>query len=636
MSVAKSLIVKSVKKRKLRNAEYYDMQSVLDKLFADSQNGKSFTNLMQFIMSEENIRLAYRNIKRNTGSKTAGVDGRTVSDIAKLSEEKFISYARNKFKDYKPKAVRRVEIPKPNGKTRPLGIPAIWDRIVQQCILQVLEPICEAKFHERSNGFRPNRSVEQAIAQCYRFMQMIDTHYVVDIDIKGFFDNVNHGKLLKQMWAMGIKDKNLISIISKMLKAKIKLPNGEIIDNDKGTPQGGILSPLLSNIVLNEFDWWITSQWETIPTKTKTAKVVDRGAKGIDRGNKYKVLRSKSNLKECYIVRYADDFKIFCKDYKSAEKIYHASKNWLKDRLGLDISEDKSQIVNLRNNYSEFLGFKLKVIPKSDKWIVRSHMCNKAIKRTKGNLKHIVKEIKHPKGSNDEIRKIGEYNSTVIGLHQYFRIATMICGDMADISYYVQHLLKAHKIKKRIKKTGHIQSEFIRKEYGASKQIRFIRKTPILPIGYIKHKNPMMKKRTVNQYTHEGREAIHKNLSKIDTSILIYLMRNPVRDRSVEYNDNRLALYSAQMGKCRITGDKLIAERIHCHHIIPKHLKGSDEYQNLVLVDVDIHKLIHAKTDEVINKYIYLVKNDKAKLKKLNKLRAKAGNKELAPNTHSN
>lgn len=625
MSVANSLIVKHAKKNKLRSAEYYNMQNTFDTLHSNSKESRNFTNLMDIISCEANIRLAYRNIKRNTGSKTAGVDGRTIQDIASLSEMDFIKFTRNKLNDYKPKAVRRVDIPKPDGRTRPLGIPAIWDRVVQQCILQVLDPICEAKFHERSNGFRPNRSVEQAIAQCYRMMQISNLHFVVDIDIKGFFDNVEHGKLLKQMWAVGIRDKNLLSVISKMLKAKVKLPNGNVIPNDKGTPQGGILSPLLSNIVLNEFDWWITSQWEDIPTKTKTAQVVNRGKKGFDKGNKFKELR-KSNLKECYIIRYADDFKIFCKDYDSAKRLYFASKEWLKDRLGLEVNEDKSSIINLRKNYSDFLGFKMKVIPKGKKWRVKSHMCDKAINRTKENLKQIINEIKHPKGTNDEIRKIGEYNSTVIGLHQYFRIATMVSEDMAQIAYNIQHSLKGHKIAKRITKTGVINSEFIKKEYGMSKQIRFIRKTPLLPIGYIRHKNPMMKKRIVNQYTLEGRKEIHKNLSKINTSVLMYLMKNPVRDRSVEYNDNRLALYSAQNGKCRITGELLIATRTHCHHKIPRHMDGGDEYQNLVLVDIDIHILIHSSEEKIIKKYLYLVKNDKRKLDKLNKLRVTAGN----------
>ena len=119
---------------------------------------------------------------------------------------------------------------------RPLGIPTIKDRLIQQCVLQVLEPICEAKFHKRSNGFRPNRSAEHAIAQAMTMIQQRDLFYVIDIDIKGFFDNVSHGKLLKQMWALGIRDKKLISIISTMLKAEV----AEIGFPKKGTPQGGI------------------------------------------------------------------------------------------------------------------------------------------------------------------------------------------------------------------------------------------------------------------------------------------------------------------------------------------------------------------------------------------------------------
>lgn len=171
MSVANSRIVKHVKKSKLRNAEYYNMQDTFDELYQRSLSNHNFYHLMEIISTDENIKLAYRNIKRNTGSKTAGVDGRTIEHVAKLSEKQFIDYVKNKLRDYKPKAVRRVEIPKPNGKTRPLGIPAIWDRIVQQCVLQVLEPIVEAKFSGRSHGFRPNRSVENAIAQSYTLMQ---------------------------------------------------------------------------------------------------------------------------------------------------------------------------------------------------------------------------------------------------------------------------------------------------------------------------------------------------------------------------------------------------------------------------------------------------------------------------------
>ena len=160
--------VRKRKQRKIRNSEYYDMEKIFDDLYAQGKTDKVFNHLMEIIESEENIKLAYRNIKRNSGSSTAGVDHRTIDNLAKLSEEEYVRLIRKQFSCYHPRPVKRVEIPKPNGKTRPLGIPTIVDRVVQQCILQVMEPICEAKFSDNSYGFRPNRSAEHAIAQCMR------------------------------------------------------------------------------------------------------------------------------------------------------------------------------------------------------------------------------------------------------------------------------------------------------------------------------------------------------------------------------------------------------------------------------------------------------------------------------------
>lgn len=138
-----------------RNAERYDAKGIGYQLYEDSLKGKRFDRLMPMIVSDQNIILAYRNICKNNGSKTPGTDGKTIVEIQKLPIEMVIKTIRNKLNYYQPKKVRRVEIQKDNRKARPLGIPSIWDRLIQQCVLQVLEPICEAKFHERNNGFRP-------------------------------------------------------------------------------------------------------------------------------------------------------------------------------------------------------------------------------------------------------------------------------------------------------------------------------------------------------------------------------------------------------------------------------------------------------------------------------------------------
>lgn len=369
-----------LKKDKLRYNEYYDMQHIYDELYAQSKNGNNFYKLLEIIGSEQNICLAYRNLKTNSGSKTAGTDGLTIDDIKHLCDEDIIMKVRRSLDNYQPKSVRRVFIPKSGSdKMRPLGIPCIWDRLVQQCILQVLEPICEPKFHNHSYGFRANRSAHHALGRVTSLINISKYHYCVDVDIKGFFDNVNHGKLLKQIWTLGIRDKRLICIISKMLKAEI---DGEGVPA-KGTPQGGLLSPLLSLIVLNELDWWVSSQWETFQPKHR------------NKNGWFQYAKKHTGLKSGFIVRYADDFKIMCSTYEEAQRFYHSTVDFLNKRLKLEISPEKSKVVNLRKNSSDFLGFKIKVIPKGKTkhgYVAKTDMNQKALKKAKTNLKLKVKD----------------------------------------------------------------------------------------------------------------------------------------------------------------------------------------------------------------------------------------------------
>lgn len=350
------------------------MTETFTDLYEKAGNNDIFNNIYDIITSRENILLAFRTTKSNKGSKIPGSDGKTIDDIKELTENKLVNVIQTKLENYQPKKVKRKWIEKENGKFRPLGIPCILDRIIQQSFKQVLEPIAEAQFYKHSYGFRPLRTTHHAMARVQFLINQAQLHYVVDVDIKGFFDNVNHTLLIKQLWNLGIQDRKVIACISKMLKAEI---DKEGIPS-KGVPQGGILSTLLSNVVLNDLDQWVSGQWEFFPlSKNYKSKVGERYAK------------KRTNLKEGYLVRYVDDFKVLCRDGKMAQKWYHAVRLYLKERLKLDISPEKSQIVNLRKRESEFLGFTIKANVKERKELPIRALNVGSRKNSKNKLKFI-------------------------------------------------------------------------------------------------------------------------------------------------------------------------------------------------------------------------------------------------------
>lgn len=580
------------------------MQDIFDKLYKQSCSNYKFTNLMQYIASKNNILLAYRNIKRNKGSTTVGTDKLDITHFEDMETSEFVEYIQSKFTNYIPKSVRRVEIPKSNGKVRPLGIPCISDRIIQQCIKQILEPICEAKFHKHSYGFRPNRSTEHAIARCMKLINFSKLHYVVDIDIKSFFDNVNHSKLKKQLWNLGIQDKNLISVLSKILKSEIEgigIPN-------KGTPQGGIISPLLSNVVLNELDWWISSQWETFETNHE---YVQR--------HKYRAIKS-TKLKEMWLVRYADDFKIFCKDYKTAQKVYSATRLWLKERLSLEISPDKSKVTNLRKNYTEFLGFKLTVKPKRGKYVCQSRMTNKSIQNTINKLKNQVKVIQKSRNG----KEVSKLNSMILGSHNYYKIATYVNLDFHRINFLVTKAIDI-RLRNIISNKPNFNRTYV-KLYGKyNGKVRTVCNVSIFPIYGCKTKPPMNFSQDICNYTNQGRLAIHTKLKGYN-HIIKHLLTNVNNSKSAEFNDNRISLIIGQRGKCYITGVDLETDNMECHHKIPKSNGGTDKYENLVWLCTEAHKLIHAVEQDIIDKYLGLLSLDKEGLKRVNSLRMLVGN----------
>ena len=219
-----------------------------------------------------------------------------------------------------------------------------------------------------------------------------------------------------------------------------------------------------------------------------------------------------------YLVRYADDFKIFCRSYKDAVKAFEATKRWLKDRLGLDISPEKSKVINMEQRYSEFLGFKMKVYRKGKKYVVCSHMSDKAIAHAKEKISAAIKAIQTPADSQSQYIAIQQYNSVVAGLHNYYRLATRVGEDFPNL---VQGLKKQMSNRLRgLTRKGKLERGFIKERYGKSKQLRFLNGHPLIPMGYVQTRDAQHKKKTINRYTPEGRAEIHKNLG-VNTDTMI-------------------------------------------------------------------------------------------------------------------
>lgn len=333
---------------------------------------------------------AYRLVKANKGAP--GIDGETFGSIEEREggAEKYLEEIAGtlKRKDYKPQAVRRVNIPKPAGGKRPLGIPVIKDRVVQMAVKIVIEPIFEADFQENSYGFRPKRSAHQAVEDVINHLLRGKTD-VIDADISKYFDTIPHDRLM-QLVAKRIFDKQILKLIKMWLKAPIveEREDGkkEYKGNDKGTPQGGVISPLLANIYLNVLD-----------TLWAVKKVQERlGAR---------------------LVRYADDSVVLCRG--NTDRILTGIKRVLDD-LGLTLNEEKTRIVDARQESFDFLGFSIgmKRGLRTGKIYPHTEPSKKALKRIRSEIKQLTTERYSATPTEVVIRRVNEVARGWVG---YFR-----------------------------------------------------------------------------------------------------------------------------------------------------------------------------------------------------------------------
>ncbi|OPX44625.1 group II intron-encoded protein LtrA [Ruminiclostridium hungatei] len=341
----------------------------------EANGGKRYAmGVLEEILDQDNMNKAFKRVKSNKGKH--GIDGMTVDELLPFLKENGDQIRQAIMEGtYSPKPVRRVEIPKPDGGKRLLGIPTVLDRVIQQATAQVLSPIYERQFSDNSYGFRPGRDAHQAVRKCKGY---IDAGYkwTVDIDLAKYFDTVNHDKLMRLL-SETIKDGRVLSLIRKYLQSGVMI-NGVVMDTEEGTPQGGNISPLLSNVMLNELDKELT----------------------------------KRGLKYC---RYADDCNIYVKSRKAAERVMASITKYLEGELRLKVNREKSTVD--RPWKLNFLGFSFYL--KKGGTGIRVHP--KSVRKLKAKLKE-------PMGRSNAMsvnQRIMKLKQIITGWVNYFGIADM-------------------------------------------------------------------------------------------------------------------------------------------------------------------------------------------------------------------
>jgi RNA-directed DNA polymerase len=354
---------------------------------------KKWYSLIDKIYRKENLELAFKRVKRNNGAP--GIDGETVSDfVDKIDLNIEFLHERLKTNEYVPSPVKRVEIEKPDGGTRLLGIPTVKDRVVQQAIVNIIEPIFDPTFHPSSYGYRPKHSQHQAVAKAERFMNKYGLEHVVDMDLSKCFDTLDHEIIMGAVSEL-ISDGRVLDLIRKFLKSGV-MHRDNFSETEVGSPQGGVISPLISNIYLNQFD----------------QKMMSKGVR---------------------IVRYADDILIFAKDKKTAGNYKVYATKVLERELKLKVNDMKTKLTNVNEGVA-FLGF-----------VIRSKTLGvnpKRIRRFKDKVRRITR-----RNSGRKLEEvIKELNPVLRGWMNYYRVAN-IKSFLKDFMGWLRRRLRMVKMK---------------------------------------------------------------------------------------------------------------------------------------------------------------------------------------------
>jgi len=346
--------------------------------WAAADRGRRFDDVFNFVSDPATLVVALQRVAGNAGARTAGVDGVTAAHVSLAGPEVFLDHVRSLLKTgtFRPLPVREKMIPKTGGKLRRLGIPTITDRVVQAALKLVLEPIFEADFRPCSYGFRPNRRAHDAIAEIHH-LATAGYRWVLDADIEACFDRIDHPALMDRVRAR-LKDKRVLALVKAFLKAGIMTELGERNETTSGTPQGGILSPLLANIALSVLDEFFAEQWAAMGTGNQRRQRRDKG------------------LATWQLVRYADDFLVLVHGNEYHVEDLREQVSTVLATMGLRLSPTKTRIAHLADGV-DFLGFRIVWQRKrgTNKWHVYTFIADKPVQALKRKIKSLTRRLSH-------------------------------------------------------------------------------------------------------------------------------------------------------------------------------------------------------------------------------------------------
>lgn len=578
-----------------------ELRQYKDNLYEKSGQGKSFNGLLEVIACRENIIHAINKLKANSGFNTPGVDGITGEDLLQYESDEFFDIIQHQFECYSPKEVRKVYIPKSDGKTRQLGISTIVDRVIQTAISNIIEPIAEAKFYKHSYGFRPMRQIEHAYGYLSTLVNSCHYQWIVEGDIKGYFDNIDHNIMIDKLYKIGVQDKRVLMLIKKIMKAGVA---GENHENNIGIPQGSPLSPLLANIYLNDFDKWVSEQWLEFETRGKYAT------------NAGKIRAQKqSKLKVGYLIRYADDWIIVTDSKESAEKWKISCKKYLRDKLHIELSDEKTKITNLSENKITFLGIaSYSACGARGYYTLRSTPDAERLKEKMKSVYCALKDIRHSSNDAELVENIFRYNSIIRGINNFYQITTQYNVVLNKEEWKMRGALQRTIRKTKAKRIQCVKCDNL--QYYKNLHIGgttlgfevFDRTIGLEKLGVGKYRKPMIKAQWINPYNEIGRLKYEEITGKqwfaptrnpwlTLENISSLLAKNSNKIYNLEYFLNRPVVFNRDKGKCRVCGKELSGigdTNIH-HKDRSLSIDKINKVSNLITCCLDCHYKEHNK-----------------------------------------